>query len=522
VGVRYIGDDRYGYPEHRAVVYHTSDGGETWREQYAPDLEITLTGVDFVDAEHGWAVGFVQSSSVEGGTVFYTSDGGQTWERQDPRHVLWDVQFVDANRGYAIGTMYAAAWGPPVLRTLDGGATWELVAMDEQDGEGLYGLAIAGEQVVAVGDHDFVCISTDPWGTYESSHGETLFTQRYVNVHYRFEDVHFVDRAYGWAVGRRTYRPALWGQVIVHTRDGGATWETQYEHAPPDTLFSVHRLAQVRFVDRQNGWAVGRSESYIDQEPRYQGAILHTTDGGLHWKEQGSELYEARRREFFALQAFDEQNAWALAEGHFPDQTIFLAHTGDGGSEWRWVDTGITGTLGIGFELVQGDVAFADAEHGWAVGGLGQVVHTADGGDTWARQKLTCSWATCNRRLFALDLIDAREGWIAGEGLYHTTDGGAHWNEREVDVSVDWHDLRFVDPSNGWIAGNHGAVMRTTDGGASWVLVENDVSAFTLRGMSFVAPEQGWFVGDGGTILTTVQVPYWPAYLPLVRQRDPS
>ena len=193
VGVRYIGDDRYGYPEHRAVVYHTNDGGKTWGEQYAPDLEITLTGVDFVDANHGWAVGFVLRSSVQGGTIFHTGDGGQTWERQEPQNVLWDVHFVDANRGYAIGTMYGAAWGPPVLRTMDGGATWEMVAMDEQDNEGLYGLAIAGDRVVAVGDHDFVCISTDPWGTYEWPHGENLFTQRYVNVHYRFEDVYFVD-----------------------------------------------------------------------------------------------------------------------------------------------------------------------------------------------------------------------------------------------------------------------------------------------------------------------------------------
>jgi photosystem II stability/assembly factor-like uncharacterized protein len=46
---------------------------------------------------------------------------------------------------------------------------------------------------------------------------------------------------------------------------------------------------------------------------------------------------------------------------------------------------------------------------------------------------------------------------------------------------VDWHDNQLVDASNGWLAGNYGAVMRTTDGGANWAMVENDVSGFTLR-----------------------------------------
>ena len=296
-----------------------------------------------------------------------------------------------------------------------------------------------------------------------------------------------------------------------------SNWETQYEHAPPDTLFSVHRLAQVHFVDRQNGWAVGRSEYYRDDvDWRYQGAILHTTDGGLHWEEQGSELYQSRRREFYAVQALDGQNVWALAEGHFPDRNIFMGHTTNGGTEWSWVDTGITGTLGIGFELVQGEVAFTDAQHGWAIGGQGQIVHTADGGGSWVRQELTCPWPTCPMRLYALAFTNHQEGWIAGERLYHTTDGGAHWNEHELDIGVDLQDIQFVDAQNGWLAGDRGLVMRTTDGGANWVLVDNDVSGFTLRGVSFVAPEQGWFVGDGGTILTTVQVPYWPVYLPLV------
>jgi len=532
VGVKYIGDDPYGDPQHVAVVYRTTDGGLTWHEQYSPELEISFTAVDFWDATHGWVVGFPTRSSLTGGFVFHTSDGGDTWERQEPGGFydpLWDVRFVDQNRGYAVGFNYVGAWGPPVWRTLNGGDTWEEVLMARHDNEGLFGVAVLEDRVVAMGDHDYLAISTDPWGTYAWPHGENLFTQAYINVHYRFEDVFFVDENHGWAVGSRSYLPELSGQVIFHTSDGGQTWETQYEHAPPlDNLFSYHRLDNVYFADVQNGWAVGTSETFWnpDLPPfggwEHHGAILHTTDGGLHWEEQGQELYTSWDLEFFAVQSLDDQNGWALATENFPSVNIFLAHTADGGSQWDWVDTGITGTLAIGFALVQGDVVFTDEQHGWVIGGLGEVVHTDDGGATWITQTLTCDWPICHKRLFAVEFISNQEGWIVGEGLYHTTDGGSHWNMQDVDVETDFQDIQFVNSLSGWLAGDYGVVMYTSDGGNTWNLIENDVSSVPLRGLSFVNPQKGWFVGDHGTILTTTQIPYWPVYLPLVTRASAS
>jgi photosystem II stability/assembly factor-like uncharacterized protein len=74
VGVKYIGDDTFGYPQHRAVIYHTDNGGTTWVEQpYGiEELEISLTAVDFVDALHGWVGGFPTRSDLTGGATFHT------------------------------------------------------------------------------------------------------------------------------------------------------------------------------------------------------------------------------------------------------------------------------------------------------------------------------------------------------------------------------------------------------------------------------------------------------------------
>ncbi|MFZ6028565.1 MAG: hypothetical protein ACOYYS_12685 [Chloroflexota bacterium] len=66
-----------------------------------------------------------------------------------------------------------------------------------------------------------------------------------------------MDESRGWAAGRRSYLPELSEQVILHTADGGQTWETQYQQAPSlDMVFSVFRLDSIYFTDAQNGWAV--------------------------------------------------------------------------------------------------------------------------------------------------------------------------------------------------------------------------------------------------------------------------
>ena len=499
VGVKYIGDN-LGRPEHVAVVYHTSNGGQTWTEQYSTEDNIIFTGVDFIDANHGWVVGFFGNSGIKGSTIFRTSNGGVTWEPLGVgsfQENFWDVQFLDQNRGYAVGTLYNAAWGPPVYRTLDGGNTWEKVHMAKQDGEGLYGVAVLNDRVVAVGDYGFVTISNDPWGTYGSSYGENLFTQKYINTHYKFNNVFFVDDNHGWAVGSRSYSPSVWGQTIFFTQDGGQTWQSQYEKAPPsDTLFSYFRLDSVYFTDSKNGWVVGSSESFNNGRERH-GAILHTTNGGATWEEQGSELYASWDIEFFSVQFLDSQNGWALAASNFPSKNIFLAKTTNGGTTWEWVDTGIEGSMSVGFALVQGQVFFTDALHGWAAGGRTSIVHTDDGGVSWTEQKLPGYGIY---RLFATAFIDNLTGWVAGEGLFHTTDGGATWTEKNIDRIGDLQDILFTDALNGWLVGEGGVVLHTSDGGNTWNAVYSS-TPFALRGSHFISPTKGWVVGDYGDII---------------------
>ena len=98
----------------RGHVLISGDQGRTWSQSLTPTHAL-LTGVAFVDARHGWAVG-------HDGVIIATSDGGQTWTRQDTGKdldtVYLDVHFRDANHGIVIG-----AYGKFMV-TADGGKSW--------------------------------------------------------------------------------------------------------------------------------------------------------------------------------------------------------------------------------------------------------------------------------------------------------------------------------------------------------------------------------------------------------------
>ncbi|MCB9914441.1 MAG: hypothetical protein H6828_04730 [Planctomycetes bacterium] len=94
-------------------VWHSTDGGQTWALQYAGG--ISLASVCFVDAQHGWASGFVN-------TLLHTDDGGVTWTPQDPGGpagaAYTSVSAISPLEAIVVG------WDDFVARTTDGGQTW--------------------------------------------------------------------------------------------------------------------------------------------------------------------------------------------------------------------------------------------------------------------------------------------------------------------------------------------------------------------------------------------------------------
>jgi len=96
------------------IILHSADGGRTWKAQASP-ITLGLEAIDFVDAQHGWAVGWI-------GSILRTTDGGAKWEQVKTDAASWSlssVTFRDLNHGWVVG------FDGQILSTQDGGVTWQ-------------------------------------------------------------------------------------------------------------------------------------------------------------------------------------------------------------------------------------------------------------------------------------------------------------------------------------------------------------------------------------------------------------
>ncbi|POA48321.1 glycosyl hydrolase [Pseudomonas sp. MPR-ANC1] len=119
-------------------------------------------------------------------------------------------------------------------------------------------------------------------------------------------------------------------------------------------------------------------------------------------------------------------------------------------------------------------VSFADAQHGWAVGQWGAVLSTADGGESWAVQRLSSEE---DRPLFAVHFFDARQGVAVGlwSLVLITEDGGRTWTEQSLQAPpgakrADLNLMSLFADGRGalYATAEHGQVLHSDDHGKSW------------------------------------------------------
>jgi photosystem II stability/assembly factor-like uncharacterized protein len=257
------------------LILHSSDGGKTWAKQVSNAEFEELDGskktaylfsITGVDDQHLWAVG-------DRSTVVSTRDGGATWEYQkvkatgeavaeelaaaDP--ILYDVRFVDQNRGWIVGEF------GKIFHTADGGKTWVEQNKTLLEGSGyfdpldlpsLFGLFMHDDQQLsASGLEGHVARTTNGgarWAYDAVDVGEIKMQDPL------FDLEEFPDGS-GWAVGAA-------GEVFSKA-SADAPWKRA--SIGQDVLTWMRAID---FSDPQNGWMVGGF-----------GLIFRTTDGGKTW-----------------------------------------------------------------------------------------------------------------------------------------------------------------------------------------------------------------------------------------------
>lgn len=171
-----------------------------------------------------------------------------------------------------------------------------------------------------------------------------------------------------------------------------------------------------------------------------------------------------------------------------------VIRTSNGGSTWQVVQS----VAGITDQLFA--VQFVTPSLGFAVGEIGWILRTSDGGATWAPQ----SDPKVND-LFAVDFISSTVGWAAGSNgtILKTTDAGSTWNAESTHTTASLYGIDFLTSTLGWAVGTDGAILATSDGGTTW-RTQTSGTTQSLYGVQFLSSSLGFAIGSFGIIIRTV------------------
>jgi photosystem II stability/assembly factor-like uncharacterized protein len=264
-----------------------------WHVVQHSDFADTLHRVTFVDAQRGFAVG-------TNGEILRTQDAGQHWELFNRLFSTGDdpaiddlkmpgdsyaVAFADASHGVIVGE-------DRIFRSIDGGQQWQRVP------QSLDHIALQDLQFVdarrgwAVGSAGTVR-RTDDAGEHWTA--VTLGT----DVH--LMGVSFADAAHGCIGG---------GYKVWCSEDGGQHWQAADVAVPkdldPEEAIAITRL---RMGNGGHGWFITRD-----------GLIFATVDGGHHWTPWMDVVKASQGKlngvELWGL-ALGHDRAWAVGTGGF-------------------------------------------------------------------------------------------------------------------------------------------------------------------------------------------------------------
>lgn len=341
-------------------------------EPLSPGRVVTISTISMLDQNRGWAIGSLSGSEEH---VLRTTDGGATWQDVSPPQPILDLEgfdmvavaeFMDANTGWV------AYLGSPITwRTQDGGTSWQpSSAIDMPEylpytaiPNPLYFLTPPlGWRMVYLESgmsHDYVAL----YATQDRGQTWTKLLDPTTSA-----DLHMAGKT-GMAfsnpgIGVVTTDQGPYVQVyLVWTHDGGLTWEFQEPPSPaehPDLFTTAFcRSHSPRFFSTGE-LRIGISCRSFDDTNSEMDFLYSTVDEGLNWESlpyPGGDLFFLTEGQGFAFSR----------EIHF---------TNDGGATWQLVKT-------VNWD---GQFSFIDDQFGWAVAradGAIALVRTNDGGSTW-------------------------------------------------------------------------------------------------------------------------------------------
>ncbi len=311
------------------------------------------------------------------------------WIKQDSpvSDRLLSIHFVSQTMGYASGEFGR------ILKTTDGGTSWNILNS---------GTNVAFHVVHFVNDTGYLF-----------GNGPTLLRSTNGGNNWTFLTLTIPgSTGYGYINSAAIFdgkTMVVCGEYVVNlnvkaftarSTNAGTNWQVQ-------THDSITAFNSIAFTDQHTGYVVGSTNSKISP-------ILKTTDGGISWKGQQSNVYG---------------NLYS--------------------------------------------VFFANATHGYVGGWNGTVLITKDAGESWSAKNygsnsISSIFATDTSTAFAVT-----DAFSTGE-IYRTSDNGSSWTT-QFTHSQPFQAIYFLDKQTGFAVGDSGHIFKTTTGGTTSIGVRSSV-----------------------------------------------
>ncbi len=342
---------------------------------------------------------------------------------------LSQINMFDPLTGWAIGGRTAP--GDRVLRTGDGGETWQDVTPPQQP-------AADGARQAAAG--------------------------------------YFLDSAHGWIVFHSPDPVANLGEqslelVVWRTADGGRSWQSS-QSLPVEFIGSELHPPLLFFSNADTGWLMARlGPAGMHRYPVY---FFHTTDGGSSWI-QLSDPYQGAFLQgcWKTGMVFNRSGVGWVTIGNCPSEA-FIEQSSDSGLGWISNPLPPPGPDYSGFcDTTFSPILFNDGSGLVAVRCLSDsdsgletfLYRSSDGG---------ASWSITTYPGGSLYFLDPQHGWSLGRQIFRTQNGGQSW---DLVSTVTWDgQFSFVTEQEGWAVAQAEsgdlALVHTKNGGTSWVIID--------------------------------------------------
>lgn len=272
-----------------------------------------LRGVSAVSERVAWASG-------SGSTVLRTVDGGQSWQKlnvTDETLDFRDIDAIDAQTAYILSIGNGPA--SRIYKTTDAGKTWKLQFKNDDEKAFL-----------------------DAMSFWDANHAIV----------------------FGDSVDKKFY--------ILTTADGGNTWA----RVPTENLPPAQENEGAFAASGTNIAVFGKSHAWIGTGAAAKSRVLHTSDGGHTWQVADTPLASGPSSGIFSI-AFRDAKHGVIAGGDYRKESEAidnLAITSDGGVTWTLVK-GLSGFRSV--------VAYVPGQNTLIAIGPSGGDYSLDDGRTW-------------------------------------------------------------------------------------------------------------------------------------------